>query len=168
MYCKIPNFAAHCYCLWLVPIRNYLYKNRPNTTSFPDKVRNNSDFLLFAFCNIENSHWFVIEKQIFLNSVAFSLAMKPGDNSTSSWQRKDQIYASLWSEKCRNCQLLKLHHKLPFLISVISTKQITFYRLYCKAVRSLLHCQPVSVTSYLPQTGCESPYVGGPKKNEIF
>ena len=53
-------------------------------TSFPDKVRNNSDFLLIAFCNIENSQWFEIEKQIFLNSVAFDLAVKPGDNFTSS------------------------------------------------------------------------------------
>jgi hypothetical protein len=47
-------------------IRNYLYKNRPNTIRFPDKVRNNTDFLLFAFCNIGISHWFVFEKQIFV------------------------------------------------------------------------------------------------------
>jgi len=35
---------------------------------------------------------------------------------------------------------------------------VAFYRPHCKAVRSLLHRQPVSFTSYLLQTDCESSY----------
>jgi hypothetical protein len=62
--------------------------------------------------------------------------VKTGDSFTTGWQRKGLIVASLWSEICGNCQLLKLHHKLAVLISATPTKQITSYRLNCKAVRS--------------------------------
>ena len=39
--------------------------------------------------------------------------------------------------------------------------------MYRKAVCSLLHCQSVSVTSYLLQTGCESPEVISAVKTDI-
>jgi len=41
-------------------IRDGLFKNRSNTISFQNKFRNNSDFLLFAVSNTDNSYWFLI------------------------------------------------------------------------------------------------------------
>jgi hypothetical protein len=129
--------------------------------NFSNKFRINSNFLLFTFSNSEYFHWFVIMsfnvswlKNKSSNCWLSGLAMKTADKFTTSWQRKGQIFASFCCEICRNCQLLKLQHKLAFLNYVIATeKHITIYSSYCKNVRSLLHCQPVSVTSYLLQTG---------------
>ena len=71
------------------------------------------------------------------NCCSFGLAVKTADSFTASWQRKGQIFAPLWSEVCRHCQILKLQHKLAFLNSVTaSEKHITIYSSYCKAVRS--------------------------------
>jgi len=60
-------------------------------------------------------------KKNLLIAEPFGLAVKTRESFTTSWQRKGKIFAYLWIEICRNCQLLKLHHKLSFLISAIST-----------------------------------------------
>ena len=99
-------------------------------------------------------------KQKFSNFWVFCLIFENRRHLQPQLIEEGQIFACIWSEIRSNSQLLKRRHKLAFLNPAISTEiLVAFYVMYCKAVCSLLHRQPVSFTSSLRQTDFESPYV---------
>ena len=101
-------------------IRDGLFKNRSNTISFQNKFRNNSDFLLFAVSNTDNSYWFLIisfNMPSLLIAGSFGLAVKTGNTLTNSWQMKGQICAHLWSKVSSPHYVITLHISSPNIAS---------------------------------------------------
>ena len=94
-------------------IRDNLHKNGSSTISFPNKVRNNSDYLLFAFSYTDNSCWSLIisfnmpwQKHKSSNCWIFRFICE--DRIHLNWQLA-HIFAYLWNKFSSPHYAITLH-----------------------------------------------------------